>query len=162
VVWRTGLSGVPPDSVQCTRTVQSPSIHYRVFAGALHYNSPDCPVSQRATAICAQRSTAKVLTTWTVQWQKSEPQSQRAPDCQVWHQTVRCRKETKLQRSTSLRTLTVGWCGGAPDCPARPSPAASPTTTLVVEGYKYPQPPQLQASKISEVHTQYKSSSIHS
>jgi hypothetical protein len=26
----------------------------------------------------------------------------------VWHRTVRCHKETKLQRSTSLRTLTVG------------------------------------------------------
>jgi hypothetical protein len=44
----------------------------------------------------------------------------------------------------------------------RPSTAASPTATLVVEGYKYPQPPQLQASKISEHHIQYKSSSIHS
>jgi hypothetical protein len=29
-------------------------------------------------------------------------------------------------------------------------------------GYKYPQPPQLQASKFSEDHIQYKSSSIHS
>jgi hypothetical protein len=28
--------------------------------------------------------------------------------------------------------------GGAPDCPVRPSPAASPTATLVIEGYKYP------------------------
>jgi hypothetical protein len=44
----------------------------------------------------------------------------------------------------------------------RPSPAASPTTTLVVDGYKYPHPPQLQAFKFSEVHIQYKSSSIHS
>jgi hypothetical protein len=52
--------------------------------------------------------------------------------------------------------------GGAPDYPVRPSPAAFPTATLVVEGYKYPQPRQLQASKISEHHIQYKSSSIHS
>jgi hypothetical protein len=52
--------------------------------------------------------------------------------------------------------------GGAPDCPVRPSPATSPTATQVVGGYKYPQPPQLQASKISEDHIQYKSSSIHS
>jgi hypothetical protein len=27
---------------------------------------------------------------------------------------------------------------GAPDCPVRPSPVASPTASLVVEGYKYP------------------------
>jgi hypothetical protein len=63
MVSRTGLSGVPPDSVRCTRTVHGPSIHSRVLAGALRYNSPDCPVSQRTTAICTQRSTAKVLTT---------------------------------------------------------------------------------------------------
>jgi hypothetical protein len=52
------------------------------------------------------------------------------------HRTVRCRKRTKPQRSTRLRTLTVGWRGGAldsahylsggtPDCPVHPSPAAS-------------------------------------
>jgi hypothetical protein len=29
-----------------------------------------------------------------------------APDCPVWHQTVRCHKKTKLQRSTELWTLT--------------------------------------------------------
>jgi hypothetical protein len=32
----------------------------------------------------------------------------------------------------------------------------------VVEGYKYPQPPPLQASKNSDLHIQYKGSSIHS
>jgi hypothetical protein len=72
-----------------------------------------------------------------------------APDCPVWHRTVWCRKRTKLQRSTLLRTLTVGWRGGAldsaqylsdgtPDYPVRPSPAASPMATNVVGGYKYP------------------------
>jgi hypothetical protein len=65
------------------------------------------------------------------------------------HRTVLCHKKTKLQRSTELRTLMVGWhgstpdseqdlSGGAPDCPVRPSPAASPTASLVVESYKYP------------------------
>jgi hypothetical protein len=48
---RTGLSGVPPDSVWCT-TGQCPVhqdritqiSHSRVSTGALRYNSPDCPV----------------------------------------------------------------------------------------------------------------------
>jgi hypothetical protein len=152
VVWRTRLSGVPPDSVRCTRTVQGPSSHSRVFAGALRYNSLDCPVSQRAMATCAQWSTAKVL--------QSEQRSGRSQSREVrGHRTVWCRKETKLQRSTSLRTLMVGWrggapdslqclSGGAPDCPVHPSPAASPTTTLVVEGYKYPQPLQLEEIQV--------------
>jgi hypothetical protein len=71
-----------------------------------------------------------------------------APDYPVWHRTVRCRKRTKLQRSTELWTLMVGWHGGAPDnaqylsgwapdCPVRPSPTASPTAMEVVGGYKY-------------------------
>jgi hypothetical protein len=47
--------------------------------------------------------------------------------------------------------------GGAPDCLVRPSTAAFPNGLLVVEGYKYPQLPQLQASKSSEVFIQYKS-----
>jgi hypothetical protein len=66
------------------------------------------------------------------------------------------------------QTLTVGWrggapdslqdlSGGAPDCLVRPSTAAFPNGLLVVEGYKYPQPPQLQKSKSFEVFIQYKS-----
>jgi hypothetical protein len=51
--------------------------------------------------------------------------------------------------------------GGASDCPVCPSTAAIPNDYVVVEGYKYPQPPPLQASKFFEVHIQYKSSSIH-
>jgi hypothetical protein len=46
---------MPPDSVRCTRTVQGSISHPRENAGALRYNSPDCLVSQRATAI--QRAT---------------------------------------------------------------------------------------------------------
>jgi hypothetical protein len=45
----------------------------------------------------------------------------------------------------------------APDCPVRPSTAACPNGFVVVEGYKYPQPPPLQVSKFSEFHIQYKS-----
>jgi hypothetical protein len=40
--------------------------------------------------------------------QKSEQEVRGAPDCSVWRRTVRCRKKTRLQRSTELRTLTVG------------------------------------------------------
>jgi hypothetical protein len=46
---------------------------------------------------------------------------------------------------------------GAPDCPVRPSTAAIPNDYVVVEGYKYPQPPPLQASKFPALHIQYKS-----
>jgi hypothetical protein len=90
VDWRTGLSGVPPGSVRCTRTVQVSTSHSRENEGTLRDNSPDCPVSQRSNDYLRQRST---LTTGTVQHntaQKSEQRSQRGtglsgvtPDCLV-------------------------------------------------------------------------------
>jgi hypothetical protein len=75
LVWRTGLSGVPPDSVRCTREPQDElftfgksqrrfTIIHQTVAGApgesdselasfgnpLRYNSPDCPVSHRTVS----------------------------------------------------------------------------------------------------------------
>jgi hypothetical protein len=169
-VWRTGLSGAPPDSVRCTKPVQRWTNHSRVLADALRYNSPDCPVQHR-TVRCDSGATAnshngrlqKSLTK-----QQCAQSQRRTEQCPVWHQTVRCHKKTTAPTVDCSQTLTVGWrdnvpdneqdlSGGAPDCPVRPSPAAFPNGYLVVEGYKYPQPPQLQASKFSEVLIQYKS-----
>jgi hypothetical protein len=47
--------------------------------------------------------------------------------------------------------------GGAPDCPVRPSTAALPNGCFGGWGYKYPQPPQLKASKFFRLHIQYNS-----
>jgi hypothetical protein len=47
--------------------------------------------------------------------------------------------------------------GGAPNCPVRPSTDNLPNDYVVVEGYKYPQPPPLQASKFFRYIIQYKS-----
>jgi hypothetical protein len=105
--------------------------------------------------------------------QKSEQQSQRdtglsgvAPDCPVPQEDNAPTVDSAPNPNGWVTWRRTGQCtrlsGGAQDCPVRPSPAASPTTSLVVEGYKYPQPPQLQASKNSEDHIQYKSFSIHS
>jgi hypothetical protein len=70
----------------------------------------------------------------------------------------------KLLNPNDWVTWLAHWTvsGSAPDCPVRPSTAVIPNGYVVVEGYKYPQPPPLQASKISEYHIHYKSSSIHS
>jgi hypothetical protein len=51
---------------------------------------------------------------------------------------------------------------GAPDCPVRPSTAALPNDCFSGWGYKYPQPPQLKASKHSLLFIQYKSNTQHS
>jgi hypothetical protein len=44
LVWRTGLSGVPPDSVRCTRENQIKLASFGNLGRPLRYNSPDCPV----------------------------------------------------------------------------------------------------------------------
>jgi hypothetical protein len=64
LVWRTELSGVPPDSVLCT-TGQCPvhqgtqlrTCHLREFWEPLRYNLLDCPVQHR-TVRCASGVTA--------------------------------------------------------------------------------------------------------
>jgi hypothetical protein len=55
LVWRTRLSGVPPDSVRCTRVDRPQTLHLWVSPGALRYNSPDCPVCHW-TVRCTKRS----------------------------------------------------------------------------------------------------------
>jgi hypothetical protein len=44
LVWRIGLSGVPPDSVRCTREINSELATFGFLGLPLRYNSPDCPV----------------------------------------------------------------------------------------------------------------------
>jgi hypothetical protein len=124
-------------------------------------------VSQRATAI--QRATVDSDSVNSATQYHDRSQSSESEG----HQTVPCRKRTKpptvdrapdpnswvTWRRTRQPTVSVRWrtrLSGAPIA------SSFTTATLVAEGYKYPQPPQLQVSKFSEVHIPYKSSSIHS
>jgi hypothetical protein len=113
LVWHTGLSGVPPDSVRCTRVDRLQTLHLRVSPGALRYNSPDCPVCHR-TVRCTKRSNGRLHYALTeLQFAaevragaKGAPDSEQclsdaAPDCPV-HQNVRA------PTVETVRTLTVG------------------------------------------------------
>jgi hypothetical protein len=44
LVWRTRLSGVPPDSVRCTRVDQLELLSFGDLGKPLRYNSPNYPV----------------------------------------------------------------------------------------------------------------------
>jgi hypothetical protein len=71
LVWRTGPSGVPPDSVRCTRVNQLELFTFgflrrssAIIRQTVRCTTGQCPVHHRtvrctsgATAICAQRST---------------------------------------------------------------------------------------------------------
>jgi hypothetical protein len=161
---------VPPDSVRCTRIVQFQTRHPRVSLGALRYNSPDRPVCHQTV-----RCTSGAMTTsrnGRLQKLKNQRNSARqsraiirgAPD------TEQCLSgaapdypvllEDKASNGQKLLNSN-GWVmwlmhrivsGGAPDCPVRPSTTAYPNGPLVVEGYKYPQPSPLQASKFPALH----------
>jgi hypothetical protein len=84
-------NGAPDCPVHQDRTTQTS--HSRVFGDAFHYNSPDCLVSQRATALQRQRSTLTREQCANSVRQKSEQKSEVhrtvsgvAPDCPVSHE----------------------------------------------------------------------------
>jgi hypothetical protein len=115
---------VPPDSVRCTRAVQVSTSHSRENEGVHRYNSPDCPVSQRATANQCQRSTPKVPATVNSARQKSEQKVRGAPDCPVPQEdktpTVDFAPNPNgwvTWRCTGQRTVPVWWRTGLSGAP---------------------------------------------
>jgi hypothetical protein len=154
LVWRTGLSGVPSDSVRCTRVNPLELLSFGFLEMPLRYNSPDCPVcqaEQRLTAptvICKSEQCSEQC---GLRAQKAHRTVNSA--CPVHHWTVWWPSCQKLQRPnpngwvTWLAHRTVS--GGALDCPVHPSTAAFPNSHFGGWGYKYPQPPHFKASKFS-------------
>jgi hypothetical protein len=104
-----------------------------------------------ATAICAQRSTLTDEQCSTVTRQKSEQKVRGAPDCPVWHWTVRCgtglsgvaldcpvphEDKASNGRPAPSPNDRVTWQRTG-HCPVRPSPAAFSNGYNLVGGYKY-------------------------
>jgi hypothetical protein len=123
-------------TVQCTRVVQLQTSHSREFEDALRYNSPDCPVCHQTVTV-SQGSNGSLCTNGcfvrrnSVEQCRAEVRAQKskgtglsgvAPDCPVWHRTVRCSKMTKAPMIDQLWTLTVALMWRTPDCPVHPSP----------------------------------------
>jgi hypothetical protein len=183
LVWRTGLSGVPSDSVQCTRNVQLRTLHLRVSQKSLRYNSPDCPVCHRtvrcdsgATALRCNGRLHNARDSATV-CGRSQSRGQRRTG--QWTVPVRCGTglsgATRSQRSNGrLHQNPNGWemwlvhrkvFGGAPDCPVRPSTIDSSHHQRLfwwLRAINTPHPPPLQPSKHSQQCIQYKSNTLHS
>jgi hypothetical protein len=134
LVWRTGLSGVPPDSVRCTRVNQLKlfSFGFPRRSFAIIHRTVRCatglsgaPAEQRLSArngrLCKVNSAIQML----------EQKVRGAPDCLVWHRTVWCHMRTNPPTVDQLQALTTRWRGGAPDnvqCAHRQQP--SPTATI--------------------------------
>jgi hypothetical protein len=131
LVWRTRLSGVPPDSVRCTREPNSELATFKNSGSrsAIIHRTARCstglsgvPAEQRllrANGRLRRAVNALQCAHKSEQNQKAHRTVYRT--CSVHHQTVRWPRRQKLQRSnpngrvTWLAHRTVS--GGAPDCP---------------------------------------------
>jgi hypothetical protein len=138
LVWRTGLSGVPPDSVRCTRDSNSELLtfgisgsHSAIIHRTVRWRTGQCPVAHR-TVRCASGATATSAPTVacnsikcaTVRVEvrhvpEGAPDSLQdlsgaPPDCPVAQKT----------EAPTVRIQRVGDMTGAPDCPVRHATAA--------------------------------------
>jgi hypothetical protein len=153
--WCTGLSGVPPDSVRCTRTVQlEPATleNFRARSTIIHRTVrcatklSDEPAEQRLPA--CQRSPARMNSAS----QKSERRSQRAPDCPVQQDDIGSNGRPALNPNgcddvarTGQCTVTVRWRTGLSGAPI--ASRNQPTTRSGWEAINTSQPPHSLSSK---------------
>jgi hypothetical protein len=110
--------------------------------------APDCPVCHR-TVRCTSGVTA-IQRNGRLQWLTVALQCAtvrgRARANRTMNSTCPMPLEDKASNGEKLQNSNcwVTWLAhrtvssGAPDCPVRPSTAATPNDLLVVEGYKYP------------------------
>jgi hypothetical protein len=132
LVWRTGLPGVPPDSVRCTRAVQAELLTFgflRRLTAIIHWtvrcNTGLSDVPSGATVASATVDSNGRLTQRTVRVESEQRQKAHRTvnsDCLVHHRTVRWPKQSELQLSKpseldSSPTPTVGLVVGAINTP---------------------------------------------
>jgi hypothetical protein len=148
---------VPPDSVRCTRWINSnlpPSgfweplsaiIHWTVRCGTGLSGVPAGATATAPTVDCRMNSEQCGL---RAQSQSRRQKAHRTVNmtCPVHHRTVRWPHKSELQRSNPSGWVT--WLAHRTvRCALRQQ--SSPTTTLVVGAINTPQPPHFKASKFS-------------
>jgi hypothetical protein len=98
---------MPHRTVRCIGAVQMSTSHSRKNEGVLHYNSPDCPVSQWSNGSQRQRST---LQSATVARQSQKHRSQRAPECLVWLEDNAPQRSTAQNPNDCADVARTGQC----------------------------------------------------
>jgi hypothetical protein len=175
LVWRTGLSGAPPDSVRCPGSYsfklatfgflesRSAIIHRTVWCGTGLSGAPNEAMANSATVVCKSVNSAWTVRAEVIAGVRGAPDSEQylsgaTPDCPVL-------QEVRAPTVEPVRTLTIGWCGWhTGQCPVAHwtvrcayRQTTSPTVGLVVGAINTPQPPPLQSSKFFKHLIQYKS-----
>jgi hypothetical protein len=172
LVWRTGLSGVPPDSVRCTRDSNSELLtfgnsgsHSAIIHRTVRCSTGQCPVAHRtvrcasgATATSCQRSSAEGIKCATVHARvRAEPDgapdteqclSGAPPDCPVTQKTEA--PTVGIQRFGDVAGApdSVRWRTGLSGAPYDSS--LHQTASLVVGAINTPTTPSFIASKFSD------------
>jgi hypothetical protein len=159
MVWRTRLSGAPPDSVRCTREINSElatfgnsgshsAIIHQTVRCSTGLSGVPCGATATAPTVVCKSNSEQCATARA----ESEQAPEGAPDSEQWL------SGGPHVRSSNGRTLTIGWRGWhTGQCPMRHTTAAPPNGNFGGWGYKYPQPPTLQWIQVFSQHIQYKS-----
>jgi hypothetical protein len=112
MVWRTGLSGVPPDSVRCTREIDAELASFGNLVGrsAIIHRTVRC--ASRAMTTSYQRSSVEDIKCATVRAYARRSQSRR----QKAHRTVyRTCLVALIVRAPTVGSQRPGDVAGAPD-----------------------------------------------
>jgi hypothetical protein len=154
LVWRTGLSGVPPYSVRCTRALDGELTTFGKSGGrsAIIHRTVRCAsgatTTSRATVDC-NAFNARLRAQRTEHAQLAHQTVYRT--CPVHHRTAQRPHLSELQRSNPNGLLT--WLAhrtvssGAPDCPVRHATTAFQRPFFVVGAINTPTTPHSMASK---------------
>jgi hypothetical protein len=86
LVWRTGLSGAPPDSVRCTRGLQLKLVTFGKIPESVRYNSPDCPVYTGQCPVLQEDVALELASLGNLR----RLLRYNSPDMSGVHRTVRC------------------------------------------------------------------------
>ena len=141
-VWRTGLSGAPPDSVRCTRGLQRELVAFGNSPEPARYNSPDCPVYTGQCPVLQEDAALEL---------GSLGNSQRllrynSPDMSGEHRTVRCNSGAKA--TSRQRLPATAFNARAARAEVRVAHAGAPDSEQCMSGA----PPDIKAGP--EVRTQ--------
>jgi hypothetical protein len=124
MVWRTGLSGVPPDSVRCTRELQAKLNTFgnsqrrsAIIHRTVRYTTGQCPMPQgRATLNSLASGIRPAIIHRNVRC---------TPDCPVWQRSNDYfarngrLQRTKCAPARAEEQSTRGWDTGQPTGPVR-------------------------------------------
>jgi hypothetical protein len=109
LVWRTGLSGVPPDSVRCTRALDAELATFGIFRGCsaiIHRNvrcDSGATTTSRATVVCNRIQCATVRARVRARTVAHQTVYR---TCPVHHRTAQRPHKSELQRSNPNGSLT--------------------------------------------------------